>query len=129
MAAIALALVPLLKSVASGALSSFPGIALLVTALLLIVSVFANTGYAIEGDALRIRSGPFRWNIWIKDIVRVSGTNDPSSAPALSLERLSIEYQHGGSTREILVSPHDRSAFVAALRAVNQSIHTDVPLS
>lgn len=117
-----LALVPLLKTALSGRLASLPGIALLLASLVLAASVLTNTRYAVQGDILRIQSGPFRWTVGIKDIVRVTETDDPSSAPALSLDRLSIQYQQGGSIREILVSPRERAAFVAALRAVNPDI-------
>jgi hypothetical protein len=41
-----------------------------------------------------------------------------ASSPALSLDRLRIDY----GTRSILVSPQDRNRFIAALRSVNPSI-------
>ena len=102
----------------SGGLSIYPAVAIVFLVFGLVTWVFAGTRYVIEGNSLVIRSGPFRWQIPIGEIDSVSPTNDPSSSPALSLDRLSIKYRRG----EILVSPRDKAAFVQALRAVNSRI-------
>ena len=71
--------------------------------------------------ALIIRSGVFRWRVPIRQIESVTPTNNPSSAPALSLDRLEIRY----GPKTILVSPADQEGFVRALRTVNPRI--DLP--
>lgn len=81
-------------------------------------SVFGYTRYTIDGRTLVVRSGPFRWLVPIDEIDSITPTDDPSSAPALSLDRLSIRY----GTREILVSPREHERFIEALRAVNPKI-------
>ena len=91
-------------------------VGLLVTALM--VSVFGWTRYVVDGRTLLVRCGPFRWSVPIDEIESVTPTDDPSSAPALSLDRLSIRY----GPREILVSPRERERFIEALRAVNPKI-------
>jgi hypothetical protein len=56
-----------------------------------------------------VRSGPFRWTIALDDIHAVTPSRDLRSGPALSLDRLRIEY---GPGREILISPRDQSGFL-----------------
>ena len=70
------------------------------------------TYYRIDGSTLIVRSGPMRWNIPIASITSVTPTDDPTSGPALSLRRLRVEY----GAKEMLISPADQEAFVAALR-------------
>jgi Bacterial PH domain len=109
------ALVPLLMRMTDP--RSWTGIAIGLAMLALLASVSFGTRYVVDGGALRIRCGPFRWTIALADVVDVSPTDDPSSAPALSLDRLLIRYRRGAEIREILVSPEDREGFVAAVSA------------
>ena len=62
--------------------------------------------------------GPFRWRVPIDAITAITPTRSALSSPALSLDRLRIEY----GERAILVSPIYKEGFVRALRAVNPSI-------
>ena len=96
-----------------------------VIAVMLIVSAFAvmllrSTDYRIEDHILLIRCGLFHWDVPIRTITSVTPTRSPASSPALSLDRLRIEYEG----RVILVSPRDKAGFVRALRAVNPAIRT-----
>lgn len=70
------------------------------------------TYYDVVEDELRIRSGPFRWNIKLSDIQTVTPTNSMISSPALSTDRLEISY---GENRKILVSPEDKEGFIASV--------------
>lgn len=70
-----------------------------------------NTHYTLDGADLRVRSGPFRWRIPIDQIRSVRPTRNPLSSPALSLDRLRIDY----GERWIMVSPQDKTAFLAEL--------------
>ena len=82
----------------------------------MIVWLLLDTKYVIEGDALKICSGPFRWTVPLADIVEVNPTDDPFSSPTLSLDRISIKYRRGVELHEILVSPEEREAFLGALQ-------------
>jgi hypothetical protein len=71
-----------------------------------------GTDYTIDDDSLRVRGGPFRWTIRLQDIRSVTPSRNPVSSPALSLDRLRIDY---GQDRFLLVSPKDKEAFVRDL--------------
>jgi len=93
--------------------------------LILFIAFFTSllaTNYTIRGDVLLIRSGPFHWTVRIADIVSVRETHEPSSSPALSLDRLAIAYTVKGERREILISPADKRRFIDVLRAANPRI-------
>ena len=88
-----------------------------VTALLIVAligSLLIGTHYTVDGNTLRVVSGPFRWKVPIDQIQSVEATRSPLSSPALSLDRLRIRY---GTNRQIMVSPADRRGF---LRAIGQ---------
>lgn len=76
--------------------------------------ILATTRYAIGRERLLVLSGPFRWVVPFADIRAIRRTRSPWSAPALSLDRLRIEY---GAGRVCLVSPQDRAGFLQALQA------------
>lgn len=86
------------------------------------MSLLVNTKYTIDGDELLVRSGPMRWRIDIRSITRLERTGDPTSGPALSLDRVRIEYAKNGKPKAILVSPADKEGFIAALRERNPAI-------
>ena len=66
----------------------------------------------LRPGVLRVVSGPFRWRVPIADIQSVTPTRSLWSAPALSLDRLRINYGNG---RCILVSPADKQGFMEAI--------------
>jgi len=71
-----------------------------------------GTDYTIDDSSLRVRGGPFRWTIRLQDIRSVTPTRNPASSPALSLDRLRVDY---GQDRFLLISPKDKEAFVRDL--------------
>jgi hypothetical protein len=77
----------------------------------LVLWILYGTSYTFAGDLLDIRSGPFRFKVPVADVVSVEPSRNPLSSPACSLDRLLIRY----GTRQILVSPQDRSAFLDTL--------------
>jgi len=85
-------------------------VSLLVMAL--IASVSLGTHYTIDRNVLRIVSGPFRWKVPIDQITGVEATRSLLSSPALSLDRLRIQY---GPRRRIMVSPADKAGFLKAI--------------
>ena len=74
--------------------------------------ILAGTHYTFVGDALVVRCGPFRWRIPLREIRSVTPTRDMLASPALSLDRLRIDY---GVGRTVMVSPADKDAFLRAL--------------
>ena len=64
-----------------------------------------QTHYTFTGPQLVVQSGPFKWKIQVSDVRSVDPTRNPLSSPALSLDRLQIDY---GSGKTILVSPTDK---------------------
>lgn len=75
-----------------------------------------STRYVVDQEQLTIRSLCFKWIIPLTAIQSVSETDNSISSPALSLDRLKIEYLKEGQTKTILVSPKDKVAFKAALK-------------
>jgi len=96
----------------------FPGrgllVALLLASIFLVVWTLLSTRYLLDATSLTVRSGPFFWMIPLRQIHAISRTRDPHTAPALSLQRLRIEY---GAGRSIMVSPREEAQFLAELRA------------
>ena len=74
-----------------------------------------STKYKVEANELVIYCGLFRWRIDARQVTRITPSRSPLSSPALSLDRLRIEYE--GARKSILVSPADREAFLAAMQA------------
>jgi len=71
-----------------------------------------GTSYTLDATMLQVRCGPFRWRIALDEIHSVTATRDSRSGPALSLDRLRIDY---GSGRSMLISPRDQQAFLRDL--------------
>lgn len=78
--------------------------------------VLTSTFYRLTDDELLVRSGPFSWRIPTAEIHRVTSTNNPLSSPALSLQRLKIEYGNG---KRIMISPENQTEFIADLKSVS----------
>jgi hypothetical protein len=81
--------------------------------------IMATTRYTLDGETLRINSGPFRWRVPVKEITSVTPTHNPLSSPALSIDRLSINY---GKRRWIMISPVDKDDFITALRKAGAKV-------
>lgn len=74
--------------------------------------VLMTTRYTLDRNRLLVKSGPFRWSIPVAEISNIEPTSNPLSSPALSLDRLQIEYSGG---RRLMISPKDKEAFLAEL--------------
>ena len=72
-----------------------------------------STKYTINQDTLIIQSGPFRWRIPKIEITQVTPSKSLISSPALSLDRLRVEY--AGGRKFILVSPKYKNGFLQAV--------------
>jgi PH (Pleckstrin Homology) domain-containing protein len=91
---------------------------LVIVELFFFESLLRGTYYLIDGGTLLIRSSFFTWRVPIADIRAVTPTRSGLSAPALSLDRLRIDYR----SKSIMVSPEEKQRFIEALRAKNPSI-------
>ncbi len=111
-AAAAVVLVAVIPSVQSGELSLLAGGTTILLSLALPVWLLFSTSYRVDSSALRIRSGPFSWTIPLSEVKSISPSRSPLSSPALSLNRLEIQYGRG---KRILVSPVDQDAFIDAM--------------
>jgi membrane protein YdbS with pleckstrin-like domain len=76
--------------------------------------LLSSTRYALEPGQLRVQSGPFKWRIPIADITAITPTSNPLSSPALSLDRLRIDY---GKGRSVMISPRDKQGFLGAMES------------
>jgi hypothetical protein len=63
-------------------------------------------------DHLRIRCGPVDSRIALSAITGITATRNPASSPALSLDRLQIDYGQGQS---VMISPRDKESFIRDL--------------
>ncbi|MEO7793345.1 MAG: PH domain-containing protein [Thermoanaerobaculia bacterium] len=105
-------------AVASVAVAESPLFALVISPMLLVsvvlpVWLLRSTEYRIDSSELHVRSGPFSWRVPLSEIRAISPTRNPLSSPALSLDRLRIDY---GRRNSIMVSPKEKEAFIAELR-------------
>lgn len=82
-----------------------------------IIWVLLGTYYHVADDTLFVQSGPLRWRVPISEIHQITPTNNPLSSPALSLDRLRIEYGEG---RSVMVSPVEKEAFIDAINAAKK---------
>lgn len=90
--------------------------ALLLVAVGLPAWIFLSTYYLVAQQKILVKSGPFRWVIPIESIVGMTPSNSLLSSPALSLDRLRIDYDLNGR-KYLLVSPADKEGFRAAVEA------------
>ncbi len=84
--------------------------------------VWFGTGYKVEGEFLKVRYGPFKSKIKIKEIKNIRRTKSPFTAPALSVDRLEILY---GRYDVINISPKSESELIHSLLAINPNIQLD----
>ncbi len=98
------------------------GLGITFVSLALPVWLLFTTDYTVTGASLFIRSGPFRWQLSLDEISGVKPSKSVLSAPALSLDRLQIEY---GRNQSILVSPKNQHEFISALRLDSASDQTN----
>lgn len=105
-------------AVSASMLTSGDARMLLVAAALVLIGaglplwLLLRTHYSLTATDLAIVSGPFRWHVPICDIRSVTPTRNPLSSPALSLDRLRIDY---GTKKWLMISPRDKDGFLKAL--------------
>lgn len=99
---------------------SWLGTVIVLPIILLITYLFITTHYTIKGEHLIIKCGfLYHKKISIKQVEKITETNNPLSAPATSLDRLQIT---GNQANDILISPKHKKEFIAAMLALNPNI-------
>lgn len=76
-----------------------------------------STRYTLERDQLLVQSGPFKWRVPVAEITGVAPTSNPLSSPALSLDRLRIDYGRGAS---LMISPRNKDQFLRDLEVARR---------
>jgi hypothetical protein len=114
--------------------SPWPTAIILIPLTIFIIWTAFATYYEINGGQLKIVAGPIRYTINIHSIQSIKPTNNPLSSPALSMDRLEIQYsktnKKGGlqsnkslwSSGMALISPKDKQKFIEELLKVNPNI-------
>ncbi|HWL23789.1 MAG TPA: PH domain-containing protein [Ureibacillus sp.] len=85
----------------------------------LLLTIWFNTRYKIEGNQLKISYGVIRKSIALQDIKSIRYTKNPFVAPALSFKRVEINY---GKYETIQVSPKEMDKFIIELQDKNPHI-------
>ncbi len=80
-----------------------------------VLSLLFPLYYEITPSSLLVRSGWIRREIPLTCIQRVFPARNPLSAPALSLDRLQVDYTRGSLPRFVLISPRDTTGFLRNL--------------
>ena len=73
-----------------------------------------STRYVLGHGQLQILSGPFKWRIPVARITTITPTSNPLSSPALSLDRLRVDY---GVGKSVMISPRNKQQFVKDVEA------------
>ena len=95
--------------------ATLAGPASVTVVLVFILCLIVPMYYEITATSLVVRSGLLRRAIPLTSIEQVFPTRNPINAPALSLDRLQIDYVADGVQRFILISPRDRIEFLYEL--------------
>ena len=106
----------LLTMYAKGTIVQYPEhTTVYILTIILLWSPLFTTRYDLDTEMLKVRSLFFKWTIPLTDIQKVSVTDHLDVSPALSLQRLRIEYLKNGQKQVILISPKKIDAFRQAL--------------
>ena len=88
----------------------------------LLLWLWFGTNYKIDDENLIVRSGPFKSTIDIKSIKKLRATKTLLAGPALSIDRIEIQYKRYDS---VIVSPKEKNKFIESLLSKNKSIEVD----
>ena len=86
---------------------------------ILMAWLYWSTTYKFDGSDLVVRSSGLLWRVPLREIRTIAPTHNPLSSPALSLNRLRIDY---GPLKSIMVSPTHRERFLRELEGRRASV-------
>ena len=116
--AIAVSLFAAIVTVSDGSAAAWPMAAFIaVIGVGLPIWLLLSTRYTLEPRQLRVQSGPFKWHIKVADITSITPSSNALSSPALSLDRLRIDY---GSGRSLMISPRNKEQFLRDIEAARR---------
>lgn len=98
-------------------------IALLTPLGFVVLWLWFKTGYTIEQNHIKIQYGPFVKRIKISDIHRMSETRNLFTGPALSMDKIQINY---AALESIEISPINKIDFIRQVLLLNPEIKTDI---
>jgi membrane protein YdbS with pleckstrin-like domain len=108
------------QTMAAGTTGSIPvAVLVAVVGVGLPLWLLFSTRYTLEATYLLAQSGPFKWVVPLADIKSITPSNNPLSSPALSLDRLRIDY---GKGRMLLISPRDKEQFLQDVEAARRAV-------
>ncbi|ENV84322.1 hypothetical protein F941_00242 [Acinetobacter bouvetii DSM 14964 = CIP 107468] len=106
----------LLTMYAKGTMAEYPEhTAVYVLTIAMIWWPVWTTQYTVANGQLNIRCMWLNRNIPMADIQGISPTSNSVSSPALSLDRLKVDYLKDGKIKSVLVSPKDKQGFTSLL--------------
>jgi hypothetical protein len=85
--------------------------------VVLLAWVLLDTRYILDSRELLVRCGPLRWVVPIAQITSAIPGRDPTSGPALSLDRVRITF---GPGKVIVISPRERELFLKTLETLRR---------
>ena len=88
----------------------------------LLLWLWFGTSYKIDDENLIVKSGPFKSTIDIKSIKKLRATKTLLAGPALSIDRIEIQYKRYDF---VIVSPKEKNKFIESLLSKNKSIEID----
>lgn len=86
--------------------------------ILLPLWLLVSTHYTLDSRILVVRSGPMKWRVPISEISSITPTHSVLSSPALSLDRLRIDYGRG---RQLMISPSNREQFLKEIEVLRRA--------
>lgn len=95
--------------------SSYEDVIFLVLFVFLAILIWLpipTTYYVVECGILKVHSIFLKWEIPLNAIQKIEQTSDFLSAPALSLDRIKIEYKKNNMHEYIMISPKNRAEFI-----------------
>lgn len=81
-----------------------------------------STGYFIENGIIKIRYGPIRLKVPIKNIQIIKKKKNPLAAPALSIDKIELV---SGRFDVISISPKNQEEFLKRILEINDSVKLD----
>lgn len=101
----------------------FTGVLIMAVILLFIGHLYVNTYYTIGGTTLIVKSGlVVHKKIDINSIKTIKETNTLLSAPALSFDRLEVNW---GDDTGLVISPRNKKEFIEHIIRINPKVRVE----
>jgi hypothetical protein len=97
------------------------GIVIVIVSLIPVL-LTTPVSYTIDRSSLHIRSGYKHWTIPLQNILAVRPSRDWIASPALSMNRLEIEYRDWEGNSFILISPEKTDHFLNDLARIDPEL-------